>query len=274
MPVAPPPPRPSLRAAAPRRPPARSRTGAPSRPTTSSPPQPRGTRPTRTGTGCRTIARCGATSRPHRQDPLVVQDEEQEPRHDERAQEDVEHRHPALDDVESVEGEEQRGQSGPPDRAPQTKRQEIEDPDAGNAEQHRGQPPAERMQRPDRADPEERDHPLAHRGVHPRALVGDGLGRALADRLADTSSQVRRCVEDVVLLVPVLHARRGHGPGAEAGGDHKHGDRHEHRRPAGPHTVHPATPARRFDASPVGHFGAPSRAQGGPPNSRKLLRNS
>ena len=55
----------------------------------------------------------------------------------------------------------------------------------------------------DRADPEQRDDPLAERGVHPRALIGDPGGRRVgADRIHDPTPEVHRRVEDVIHSYP------------------------------------------------------------------------
>jgi hypothetical protein len=69
-------------------------------------------------------------------DPLAIQHQAEHGSRDERRQEDVEHRDPALDDVEAIERQEERREACPPDRAPQVESEEIEqghpdDPEQG-----------------------------------------------------------------------------------------------------------------------------------------------
>ena len=157
--------------------------------------------------------------------PLAVEHQEEHRRGDERREEDVEHRHPALDDVEAIERQQERREAGPPHRAPEVEREEVEQRHTHDAEHRRGQAPSDRAL-PDRADPEEGDDPLAERWVYPRRLVGDPHGRRLADRVHDPAPEVGGRVEHVIRLVSEGLTGRAETPQAEPRSDreHQHGN--------------------------------------------------
>ena len=172
----------------------------------------------------------GTVDRTH---PFSVEDQEQDAGGDERGQEDVEHRDPALHDVETVEREEHCGNTRPPDRAPQAESDEVEESHSQDPEDRRRQPPTDRPV-PERADSEQRDDRLASWRMHPCALIGDlHRGRSL-DGLPDPAAQVSLGVVHVVLLIPVEAGRRRDAP-----------QPHPRRRGYNDERDNPARPARR-----------------------------
>ncbi len=153
-----------------------------------------------------------STRRSERSHPLAIEHQEEHRRGDERREEDVEHGHAALDDVQAVERQQERREAGPPDRAPEVEREEIEQGHTRDPEYRRG-----------------RRHPIERCPIGPipsNAMIhlpSGGCTQVASSAIrtaggsapigsTDRASQIRGRVEDVVALVPIELAGRSQVP--------------------------------------------------------------
>ena len=142
-------------------------------------------------------------------DPAAVEQQAQEPQHDEERQEDVEHGGARLHEREGLGGHEQAGDVDPRDVGPEQPRHEGDHHAQGRPRRRRRHPPPERPVA--LAQDPRGDRPLPERRVDPGRLVG-GEGNALGVRRV-----VAGAVDHPVLLAGARDvALRGRAPRVEA----------------------------------------------------------
>ena len=168
-------------------------------------------------------------------DPLAVQHHEQEARHDERGDEDVEHRHARLHEVQALGRQEHARDTCPPRILEQLQREQRD-------QEHRRRPEDGRRDSPsERPVPEDRlaagDDPAAERWMHGERLLSGVLEAALLVREAGVEAAVLR----VVRLVEHVRVRRGEVVHAQAARQGRHG-REDQPDPQAPGRPRPGVP--------------------------------